>query len=68
VREHPEQADVVRATLRDLLPSVAESLKPPSAGADSVLGIGEDDLRAFALGGLTRRLAIIGVPIESVYA
>ena len=29
VRERPEMADVVRATLRELLPSVAESLKPP---------------------------------------
>jgi len=36
--------------------------------ASSVLGIDEDDLRQFALGGLTRRLAIIGVPIETVYA
>lgn len=69
VREHPEQADVVRQTLRDLLPSVADSLKlPGDEGASSVLGVEEDELRAFALGGLTRRLAIIGVPIESVYA
>jgi len=30
-----------------------------------VLGISEDDLRAFALGGLTHRLAVIGVPLES---
>ena len=29
VREHPEMAEVVRQTLRELLPSVAESLKPP---------------------------------------
>ena len=28
----------------------------------------EDDLRAFALDGLTRRLKIIGVPLESVFA
>jgi ribonucleoside-diphosphate reductase beta chain len=69
VRAHPEMADVVRATLRDLLPSVAESLKPPGdGGADDLLGVTEDDIRAFALAGLTRRLQIIGVPLESVYA
>ncbi len=33
VREHPETAEVVRATLRELLPSVAESLRPPADGA-----------------------------------
>jgi ribonucleoside-diphosphate reductase beta chain len=69
VREHPDTADVVRQTLRDLLPSVADSLKLPGDGdASSVLGVSEDDLRQFALGGLTRRLAIIGVPLETVYA
>ena len=68
VRERPELADVVRGTLRELLPSVAESLKPPGGGADDVLGISEDDIRAFALGGLTRRLKIIGVPLETVFA
>jgi ribonucleoside-diphosphate reductase beta chain len=69
VRDHPEQADVVRQTLRDLLPSVADSLKLPGDGdASSVLGVSEDDLRQFALGGLTRRLSIIGVPLESVFA
>ena len=68
VAQHPATADVVRNTLRDLLPHVAESLRPPGGGGADVLGIGEDDLRAFALGGLTRRLAIIGVPIESVFS
>ena len=34
VREQPEQADTVRQTLRDLLPSVAESLAPPDTGSD----------------------------------
>jgi hypothetical protein len=33
-----------------------------------VLGVGEEQLRAFALEGLTRRLAIIGVPIHTLYA
>jgi len=68
VREQPAQADTVRATLRDLLPAVAESLKPPGDGAADVLGVSEDDLRGFALDGLTRRLQIIGVPIETVFS
>jgi ribonucleoside-diphosphate reductase beta chain len=69
VKANPEQANIVRGTLRDLLPHVAESLKPPGDGdAAGVLGVTEDDLRAFALGGLTRRLNIIGVPLETVYA
>jgi ribonucleoside-diphosphate reductase beta chain len=69
VRDHPEQADTVRGTLRDLLPHVAASLSLPGDGdASAVLGVSEDDLRAFALDGLTRRLGIIGVPIETVFA
>jgi hypothetical protein len=32
-----------------------------------VLGVSEDDLRQFALGGLTRRLQIIDVPLETVF-
>jgi hypothetical protein len=40
VREHPDTANVVRQTLRDLLPSVTESLKPPGNGAaEAVLRI-----------------------------
>jgi ribonucleoside-diphosphate reductase beta chain len=69
VRAHPEQAEVVRRTLRELLPAVAESLKPPGDGAsEQLLGVSEDDVRDFALGGLTRRLSIIGVPLDTVYA
>src|SRR4051794_3524072 len=69
VRDDPNAADVVRQTLRDLLPHVAESLKLPGDGdASEVLGVSEDDLRQFALGGLTRRLQIIGVPLETVFA
>ena len=45
-------ADVVRGTLRKLLPAVAESLTPPAGAAASVLGASADDLRAFALDGL----------------
>ncbi len=66
VAENPAMGDVVRATLRDLLPAVAESLKPPEGADASVLGASTDDLRAFALDGLTRRLKIIGVPLESL--
>ena len=68
VRAHPDMADVVRQTLRDLLPSVAESLKPPDGGGDDLLGVTQEEIREFALGGLTRRLKIIGVPLETVYA
>jgi ribonucleoside-diphosphate reductase beta chain len=69
LRAHPEQAEVVRRTLRDLLPSVADSLKLPGDGdASSILGVSEEELRQFALGGLTRRLSLIGVPIETVFA
>ncbi|MDQ3933459.1 MAG: ribonucleotide-diphosphate reductase subunit beta [Actinomycetota bacterium] len=69
VQSIPEAADVVRETLRDLLPSVAESLKPPSAeGGADLLGVSEDEIRSFALDGLTRRLKIVGVPLETVYA
>jgi ribonucleoside-diphosphate reductase beta chain len=67
VKAHREQADTVRQTLRDLLPAVAESLKPPGEGT-AALGVSDDDVRNFALQGLTRRLAIVGVPLETVYA
>jgi ribonucleoside-diphosphate reductase beta chain len=67
VANDPDAADTVRSTLRDLLPAVAESLKPPGEG-QSVLGIDEDALRSFALDGLVRRLRVIGVPMETVYA
>ena len=67
IRQRPDQADTVRATLRELLPHVSESLKLPGNGdASSLLGVSEDDLRQFALSGLTRRLQIIDVPLESV--
>ena len=68
VAAHPDMSEVVKQTLRDLLPAVAESLRPPGDGATGVLGVTEDDLRGFALDGMTRRLEIIGVPIETLYA
>jgi ribonucleoside-diphosphate reductase beta chain len=65
----PETADVVRETLRELLPSVAASLAPPDTGSDrdfAAIGASSEDTRAFALEGLTRRLDIIGVPLSSL--
>jgi ribonucleoside-diphosphate reductase beta chain len=64
----PALADVVRATLRELLPLVAESLTPPDReGADwDALGANAEQIRDFALGGLTRRLQIIGVPLSTL--
>ena len=69
IRDHPEQAESVRTVLRQLLPHVAESLKLRGQDdASSVLGVSEEELRAFALNGLTQRLQIIGVPLETVFA
>ena len=68
-RRHQDQQETVRHTLRELLPHVADTLKLPGDGDTSaLLGVSEDDMRAFALNGLTRRLSIIGVPLETVYA
>ena len=69
VRQRPELGESVRDTLRRLLPSVAESLKPPGDGDGSgeLLGVTEEEIREFALGGLTRRLKLIGVPLETVF-
>ncbi len=69
VREHPEMGDVVREALRELLPSVAESLAPPETGGATdfdAIGATPEAIREFALGGLTRRLEIVGVPIDSL--
>ena len=68
VREQPEQADTVRRTLRDLLPSVAEALGGAGEEGPDIerLGVSTDEVRQFALDGLTRRLTIIGVPIETL--
>jgi ribonucleoside-diphosphate reductase beta chain len=67
VGESSEMADVVRQALRDLLPSVAASLAPPDTGRDfEAIGASDDDIRTFALGGLTRRLDIIGVPLDTL--
>ena len=69
VRRDAALGDRVRETLRALLPAVAAALAPPerAAGAgEEVLGAGPDEIRDFALGGLTRRLNIVGVPLTSL--
>ncbi len=66
VRAGGDAERTIRETLHELLPAVAESLTPPDTGGDSdldALGISADELREFALGGLTRRLEIIGAPL-----
>jgi len=69
VRRDPAAADEIRAMLRELLPSVAESLSPGSDGEGpdiDALGVAPDEIRDFALGGLSRRLEIVGVPIGTL--
>jgi ribonucleoside-diphosphate reductase beta chain len=69
VRAEPAMAEVVRQTLRDLLPAVAQSLAPPdtAGGHDfDAIGASSEDIRDFALVGLTRRTEIIGVPLSSL--
>jgi ribonucleoside-diphosphate reductase beta chain len=68
VSEDPRLADNVRGTLRALLPAVAESLTPPDReGTDwDALGASSEEIREFALTGLSRRLKIIGVPLETL--
>jgi ribonucleoside-diphosphate reductase beta chain len=71
VRSQPENAEIIRQTLRDLLPSVAASLAPPDTGSSrdfQAIGASSESIRAFALGGLERRLQIIGVPLSSLPA
>ena len=66
VAENTAMGDVVRDTLRELLPAVAESLTPPEGADASVLGASTDEIRTFALNGLTRRLEIVGVPLDTL--
>jgi ribonucleoside-diphosphate reductase beta chain len=66
VAQTPAMGDVIRETLRDLLPAAAESLTAPPGTDAAVLGATTDELRAFALDGLTRRLNIIGVPLDTL--
>jgi hypothetical protein len=48
----------------ELLPSVAESISPPSEGAWDVLGVEDGALAEFGLGALNRRLELIGAPLS----
>jgi ribonucleoside-diphosphate reductase beta chain len=62
-------AERIRAKLTALLPAVATALAPPDTenteGTDwEALGATGDEIRQFALDGLTRRLNIIGVPLR----
>jgi ribonucleoside-diphosphate reductase beta chain len=69
VRTQPDSAAIVRQTLRDLLPAVGASLAPPDTGSGrdfEAIGASGENIRAFALGGLERRLEIIGVPLSSL--
>jgi ribonucleoside-diphosphate reductase beta chain len=66
VRTDPAMGDNVRATLRDLLPAVAESLTPPGDAGASALPATPEEIRDFAISGLTRRLNIIGVPLSTL--
>ncbi len=66
VRRGEEAAAGVRSVLAELLPLVAQSLTPPDRNSDTdweALGAGADEIREFALTGLTRRLEIIGAPL-----
>lgn len=65
VAAEPAQAERVRATLHDLLPAVAQALDPPPAenGGGPAFGVDPDEVRAFALDGLNRRLNVIGVAL-----
>jgi ribonucleoside-diphosphate reductase beta chain len=64
VAADPAAAELVRERVVDLLPAVAESIAPPSEGAWDVLGVPDGALAEFGLGALTRRLKIVGAPLD----
>jgi ribonucleoside-diphosphate reductase beta chain len=68
VGREPGLGDRVRETLRDLLPAVASALAPPERnGTDwEALGATGDEIRQFALDGLSRRLNVVGVPLSTL--
>ena len=68
VARDPELGDRVRQTLRELLPAVAGALAPPDReGTDwEALGASAEEIRGFALGGLSRRLHVVGVPLDTL--
>ena len=65
MREIRQQAERIRTKLRELLPAVANALSPPDRENTDweALGATSEEIRGFALDGLTRRLNIIGVPL-----
>jgi ribonucleoside-diphosphate reductase beta chain len=68
VDSSPQLGERVRGTLRELLPAVASALAPPDReGTDwEALGATSEEIRDFALQGLTRRLKIVGVPLDTL--
>jgi ribonucleoside-diphosphate reductase beta chain len=67
VARDPELASAIRSKLHELLPAVASALAPPDRDDTDwdALGASGDEIRRFALEGLTRRLGIIGVPLSA---
>jgi ribonucleoside-diphosphate reductase beta chain len=64
VAEDPAMGERVRSTLHTQLPAVAEALEPPAEnGGGPAFGVDPAEVREFALGGLQRRLKIIGVSL-----
>jgi ribonucleoside-diphosphate reductase beta chain len=59
----PELAEVVQSRLVDLLPAVAEAVRPPGDGAFDALGLEAAELAAFGVTALNRRLTLIGVSL-----
>jgi ribonucleoside-diphosphate reductase beta chain len=68
VRREPALTENVRATLRALLPAVAQALTPPDREDTDweAFGASSQEIREFAISGLSRRLKIVGVPLESL--
>jgi ribonucleoside-diphosphate reductase beta chain len=64
VRADEGMAEVVRSRLLDLMPAVAASLSPPGESSLDELGLDRGELAKFGLDALSRRLAIIGVPLD----
>jgi ribonucleoside-diphosphate reductase beta chain len=64
----PALAERIRVTLRELLPATAAALAPPDRESTDweALGATSEEIRDFALQGLTRRLKIVGVPLDSL--
>ena len=67
-RPRRQQDERACGRARELLPAIAQTLTPPDRDGTvwEALGASGDEIREFALGGLTRRLAIVGVPLSSL--